>query len=199
MSAVPCLFGFPLWRGKIKRRVAKKHLPKWFLRRDVQKKFGALGLGDFINDCSGNNGRILEMTPCYARLARCRGQVLCDVDFVTTNTGCSLRSCGIEPKLAREEVERRKVTFAREWTLDESGQPGTAKYWYGADVEKYERAASYARKLIAEIEAGGHVVDEDGMLLDAWREGEKVAGTGDVVAKTGDVVAETGDVVAETC
>ena len=77
---------------------------------------------------------------------------------------------GFEPKLPREEVERRKLEFAREWALDESGEPGTAKFWYGSDVEAYERAADYARRMIAEIASGGHVVDEDGQLLEGWDE-----------------------------
>jgi len=32
------------------------------------------------------------------------------------------------------------------------------------------RTFSRAQKMIAEIESGGHFVDEDGMLLEAWRE-----------------------------
>jgi hypothetical protein len=174
---IPKIFGFPIWRGKIKSRVAKKYLHKWRfgwpLRKDWQREFSNLGIGDFINDCSGNNGRILEMTPFYSRCGR--GQILLGVDFQTTNTGCSLGSCGIEPKLSREVIEERKIEFAREWFLDESGEPGTAKYWYGTDVAKYERMKALALKLIAEIESGGHVVDEDGMLLEAWRRYEREA------------------------
>lgn len=172
MSKIPTMFGFPLWRGKIKRRLAKKHLRSvrsaWMLSRSAQAAFARLGLGDFINDCTGLNGRIISMTPLYAG---CHGgSVLADVDLQTSNTGCSLQSCGIEPKLPREEVERRKLEFAREWVLDESGEPGTAKFWYGSDTKAYERAADFARRMIAEIDSGGHVVDEDGQLLEGWDE-----------------------------
>lgn len=168
---IPRLFGFPIWKGKIKRRVAKKHLRRsrisWILGHKA-REFALLGVGDIINDCSGNNGRITEMTPWYHPVGK-SGAILIDVDFQTTNTGCSLCSCGIEPQLSREEIENRKVAFARDWALDESGVPGTAKYWFGKDTAAYEKAADYARRMIAEIESGGHIVDEDGMLLPAWQ------------------------------
>jgi len=168
---IPRLFGFPLWKGKIKRRVAKKYLRRfrisWFLGKRANE-FAFLGVGHFINDCSGNNGRIEEMSPHYYPVGQ-RGAVLVDIDFQTTNTGCSLCSCGIEPKLSREEIEKSKVEFARNWALDESGVPGTAKYWFGKDTAKYEKTVDYARRMIAQIESGGHVVDEDGMLLPEWK------------------------------
>ncbi|HYX19584.1 MAG TPA: hypothetical protein VFA98_01920 [Thermoanaerobaculia bacterium] len=171
-NKIPTMFGFPLWRGKIKRRVAKKHLRRvrsaWMLSRRAQSAFAKLGVGDFINDCTGHNGRIASMVPLYVGFPG--GAVLADVDFQTSNTGCSLQSCGVESKLPRAEVERRMLEFARGWTLDESGEPGTAKHWYGEDVEAYGRAADRARRMIAEIDSGGHVVDEDGQLLEAWKE-----------------------------
>jgi hypothetical protein len=173
MSA-PKLFGLPLWKGKIKRRVAKKYLRyfrnDWFFGERAQREFAHLDIGDFINDCTGLNGRITEIRPTYRRIASGRGAVLLNIDFQTTNTGCSLCHCGVEPKLSREEIEKRKVEFARDWALDDSGEPGTAKYWYGKDTASYEKAVDYARRTIAEIESGGHVVDEDGILLEAWKE-----------------------------
>ena len=168
----PLMFGFPLWKGRIKRRVAKKYIRffgnAWFMRSAVQAKFARLGLGDFVNDCSGMNGRLLEIHPVYRRVASGRGSVLLNVDLQTTNTGCSLCGCGIEPKLSRDEVERRKVEFAKSWALDDSGLPGTAKYWYGSNVAAYEKTVEHSKKLVTEIESGGHVVDEDGLWLPGW-------------------------------
>lgn len=167
---IPSLFGFPIWRDKIKGRVAKKRLRRWgfgwFLRRSVQRDFARLGVGDFINDCSGNNGRILEITPFYRPYGR--GRILVSIDFQTTNTGCSFGSCSTEPKLSQEEIEKRKIAFARDWYLDDSGDPGTAKHWFGSDVERYERGLAFTKKMIAHVESGGHVVDEDGMPINEW-------------------------------
>jgi hypothetical protein len=166
------LFGFPIWIGRIKRRRVKKHLGgrRWLLSEEKQSEFSRLGVGDFVNDCTGLNGRILEVRPCYFGVGRAGSSYLYDVDLVTTNTSCSLCSCGVEPKLSREEIERRKVEFAKVWALDESGEPGTAKYWYGEDVAAYERTVANSKRMIAEIESGGHVLDEDGMLLEAWKD-----------------------------
>lgn len=165
MSA-PLLFGFPVWWGSIKGRVAKKYLNRWsirfFLRRGVAERFARLGLGDFINECSGFNGKILKMRPSYVHVGRA-GQVLFDIDFQTTNTGCSLISCGIEPKLPREAIETRHAGHLREWTLAEPGQ-----VWFG-ESDEGRKASERARQMLAALESGGHICDEDGQLLSEFQ------------------------------
>lgn len=161
---IPRIFGQPLWKGRIKRRTAKKHLRRFqerILHLSAQKSYAALGLGDFVNDCTGENGRILEISPIYGSVGQGRGAILLDIDLITENTGCSLCHCGIEPKIPREEVERRMIAYAKGWTLGPNG-----KYWFGGeDDPKYMKAAERARRLIEIVESGGHITDEDGRLL----------------------------------
>jgi hypothetical protein len=143
----PTLFGFPVWKGKIKRRTVKKYLCRfrrsWFLQKYAQREFSILNIGDFVNDCTELNGRILQIFPAYYYV-RGGGSVLVDIDLQTTNTSCSLVSCGIEPKLSREKIEIRRIEHLKWWALDDSGKPGTAKYWHGNDIESYERVVMNA-------------------------------------------------------
>ena len=169
----PKIFGLPIWKGKIKKRVAKKRLRRyrhqWFFDKRTQKEFAHLGVGDFINDCSNLNRKIVNIFPTYRRIGIGRGSILLDVDFETHLGGnCSLCHCGVEPKVSREEIERRSLEFSKAWALDDSGEPGTAKYWFGEDTASYEKAVDYAKRLVAQIESGGHIVDEDGVLLKEW-------------------------------
>lgn len=166
---VPKMFGAPLWRGHIKKRVAKKWLRyfrnNWMLNPRNQKDFANLTIGDFVNDCTGKNGRVTEIKPVYRRIGKGKGSVLLDIDLMTTNTGCSLCSCGIEPKLSREEVERRTVEFAREYWLGESG-----KTWVGGeDTAAYKMISAHAQKLIDAVESGIHITNEDGETLPEWK------------------------------
>jgi hypothetical protein len=161
---IPTMFTFPLWKGKIKKRVAKKRLKRfsngWMMEPQAQAKLSSLRVGDFVNDCTGNNGKIKKLYPIYRRIGKGHGAVLLDVDLDTTNTSCSLCSCGIEPKLTREHIEARKVEFLKEWTLGDAGE-----HWFGKDTEQHLAAIERANKVISVIEAGGHVCDEDGQLL----------------------------------
>jgi hypothetical protein len=54
----------------------------------------------------------------YPAFKGAKFDILWDIDFWTTNTGASLRHCGIEPALPREEIVRRKEEFLKhhpEW------------------------------------------------------------------------------------
>jgi hypothetical protein len=151
---IPTILGFPLWRGKIKRRVAKKYLRRfrheWMLKRDIQAAMSKLDVGDLINDCTGLNGKILEMDAFYYRIGTGKGAILMDVDIQTANSGCSLTHCGVEPALPREYIEARKVAFLKEWTL---GEPG--EHWYGKGTEKHTAAVAMANKIVSTLESGG--------------------------------------------
>lgn len=163
----PSLFGFPIWTGKVKRRVAKKYLRRFrrehTLRSEYQRTFSGISVGSYVNDCSGMNGRIVSMTPCYHPVGR-GAAVLVDVDFMTTNTGCSLASCGVEPALSREVIEKSILEHHKEWTLGDGG-----KTWYGTDTEKYAKAVEHAQRVISTLENGGHVVSELGELLPEFK------------------------------
>lgn len=161
---IPTILGFPLWKGRIKNRVAKKHLKKllngWMLGKYAQQHMAHLKVGDFVNDCSGKNSRIVEMHPIYHRIGKGYGSVLLDVDLQTGNTGCSLTHCGVEPKLPREVIEKRMLQHIKEWTLGEGGQT-----WYGKDSDKYLQVVDHANKLVLILESGGHVTNEDGEMI----------------------------------
>lgn len=161
---IPTIFGYPLWRGKIKKRIAKKYLRRYrmerFFKPDVMKRFTDLGIGSYVNDCSGFNGKITEMYPTYRRIGKGKGAVLLDVDFQTENTGCCLGSCGVEPALSQEEVEKRTLAHLKAWTLSDGG-----KTWYGEGTEDYLKAVARANQIIKVIEEGGHITDEFGKRL----------------------------------
>jgi len=157
---IPTILGFPLWKGRIKPRVAKKYLRRW--RHEWFLKAGPLAkltIGDSVNDCSGQNGQILSMKPRYYGVRG--GQVLGDVDITTENTGCSLVSCGIEPALAPEVIEARMVDHMVHWTLADSG-----KLWFGS---QWDTMAAHANRVLQHINAGGHIVNANGRILPEWR------------------------------
>jgi hypothetical protein len=151
MASVPQILGVPLWRGRIKRRVAKKWLRRfrnsWMLKSPLRK----LRVGDAVNDCSGQNGKVLTVRGYYSH------KVLVDVDIQTESTGCSLRSCGISPAWPPGEVQRAYVEFLRTWTLGESG-----KHWYGPQWDFY---AKQAERIVAASDAGEILVDDSGKIL----------------------------------
>jgi hypothetical protein len=163
----PTILGQPLWYGKVKSRVAKKHLRRsygaWMFSPEVQKEMSQLNVGDFINDCSGFNRRIKEIQPYYIKVSK--GFVLSDIDITNDMGGsCSLRSCGVQGKLSREQIEKDTVRFLRNYTLGDDG-----KYWFGGeDSEEYKKAAIAAQLKISIIESGGHIADEDGQRLDIF-------------------------------
>lgn len=72
--------------------------------------------------------------------------------------------CGVEPALPREYIESRRVAFLKDWTLGEEG-----KYWYGGDTDKYAAAVAMANKVISTVESGGHITDENGQILDEYK------------------------------
>lgn len=165
---IPTLFGVPLWKGKIKARLAKKYLNGspigWFLKRENHYRFKDLKIGDLVNDCSGRNGEILEITPeyCNTRI----GQILYDIDLLTTNAGCSLIHCGIEVGISREQVEQRFIVFMDDWFFGEDG-----KIWYGGlDNPKYQDEINLAKKKYEVIKNGGHITDERGCLLEEFKQ-----------------------------
>ena len=178
----PTILGFPIWKGHVKRRVAKKYLTKfhskWMLHH--QNDMGSIGIGDFINDCTGFNRRIAKMIPEYAivgnrRMRWCEpkretgarsgnGFILIDVDIINDQGGCcSLASCGVKPKLSVEEIESKTLEFIREWTLGDGG-----KTWFGKNSDDYKKAVESANKIIVQIESGGHITDSDGQMLEEF-------------------------------
>jgi hypothetical protein len=159
---IPLVFGYPLWFGNIKRRVAKKYLNRWSLGRLVKhrgKMLASLDIGDLINDCTGFNGEIVSIDPSYRRIAG--GYVLVDIDLATANTGCSLVSCGVTEERPREEIEAATLSFLQEWTLG-----GQGAIWYGgADNPEYKEKMDHARWLVDILKSGGHITDERGRKL----------------------------------
>lgn len=161
---IPTIFGFPLWRGKIKNRIAKKRLTRWHQGWMLRSELADLGVGAIINDCSGQNGRVLELSPEYRTVGRRGGEILSDVIIVTDGIGgCSLCNCGIEPQLSQEVIEKRMVEHARGWTLGVGG-----KTWYG-DSPKYPAIIEQANLIISTVESGGHITDHNGRLLEQYK------------------------------
>lgn len=152
--------GFPIWRG-MKRRVAKKYFKGYrkFMLRAFD--YANIKIGDYVNDCTGYNGKIISMEPVYCHIGKTgKGSILVDVDIQTTNTGCSLTYCGVYPALPQQEVEAKAIDFHRNWTLS---QPG--KNWYGGNTEKYAQIIARTEKMIALFENGEHFTNEYGVVL----------------------------------
>jgi len=133
------------------------------LHPKAQLNFSSLKVGDFVNDCTGMNGKIIEIRPVYRRIGKGVGAVLLDVVLITENTGCSVCSCGVEPKLSREVVEFRHKEFLKDWLLGDGG-----KNWYG---DKYPEEKARAERIIDVLSTGGHITDEDGRLLPEYKRG----------------------------
>jgi hypothetical protein len=158
---IPIILGFPLWRGKIKNRVAKKILTRWRQGWMLHSKMSNLGIGDFVNTCTGYNSRIGKLTPEYFTINSNGGQILGDITIESDKCGhCSLSNCGVEPKLSQEEIEKRKVEFLREYTLGELGE-----IWFGKGSQKHLDAIARANHIISLIESGEHITDQDGVVL----------------------------------
>jgi hypothetical protein len=165
--SIPTIFGFPLWRGKIKKRVAKKYLANSMLRRS--KLFRSTTVGDYVNDCTGRNGKIITIEPIYRRIGKGVGAFLIDLDIQTENTGCSFLSCGVEPKLSREVIEARHLSFLQNWTKGDGGRT-----WYGADTAAYDQALARANKAITALTSGEHIFDEDGKYLPGFENSNRL-------------------------
>ena len=103
-----------------------------------------------------------EIKPVYRNIGR--GFILIDLDITTTNTGCSFRSCGCEPKRSQNEIETKSIGFLREWVLGKSGSS-----WYGDDTDAYQRSIDRANRMLAAVESGGHFTNEDGQLLEEFK------------------------------
>jgi hypothetical protein len=180
----PTILGFPIWKGHVKRRVLNKYMNrfrnKWMLGPYGQE-MSKLGVGDFINDCTGFNRRIAKLYPEYYVVGTRRmryhepvretgaragnGFILIDVDITTEQGGgCSLCSCGVQPKLSVAEIESKTLEFIREWTLGSGG-----KTWYGKNSEDYKKVVKKAHEVIKVIESGGHITDADGQMLEEFR------------------------------
>ena len=160
---IPMLFGFPLWDGPIKSRLAKKYLNRWsighFLKKDVRAKFGNLKVGDLINDCTGFNGAIIEIQPEY--IHRFGAWLLTDIDLQTENTVCSLTACGIEPELSRDVCEARHLSFLEDWVFGKGGMT-----WYGdPQSEQTKEGIARHKKTLDILKSGGHIADERGRRI----------------------------------
>lgn len=102
-KSIPTIFGFPLWYGKIKNRIAKKHLFGVLKCKAFIKAFSNFKEGDLIQNCSAFNIHIGKFFPCYCKHGN--GFVLVDIDIESdTGAGCSLQNCGIDLPKSRENI-----------------------------------------------------------------------------------------------
>lgn len=154
------LFGVPLWFGKVKSKVAKKHLGqgvRWFWKN--RPEFRAMTIGGVINDCSGLNRTIAAIDPFYVPVGRRGGRVLFDIDFTSTEgAGCSLISCGVEPARSQEQIEKSFIEHMDGWFFGEGG-----KTWYSG-LDNPEHQIEIQRQILKyeTVKNGGHIVDEAG-------------------------------------
>ena len=85
---------FPLVKGKIKWRKAKKYLNRWHMRYmlspDFQEMFASLKVGDWINDCTGLNGKLTELTPRYTTIYGADGSCFSNASILTDVDMCSV-------------------------------------------------------------------------------------------------------------
>jgi hypothetical protein len=165
-DSIPTLFGYPLWYGNIKRRVAKKYINRrsiGYINKYSGEKFRQLDIGDMINSCSGLNSTIKEIDPCYINYAG--GKVLVDIDFTTSSGGCSLTSCGVSAAKSQQEVEKNWLVFANYWLNSGAG----AIYYGGLDNPKYQDQINLIRRKVNVLQNGGHIADDLGVLLDNFR------------------------------
>ncbi len=173
----PTIFGYPLWMGRISKRVAKKYsndyprLLNWYKRHRHLSEVQNLKIGSIINDCSGFNIRIAEIHPEYQATRfekdyrNPRSVILYGFDFTSTRGGsCSLLHCGIEFGITQAEVERRHLEHIRSWLKDS----GNATWYGGLESEGYLRAKDKFEKQLTVLENSKHITDSDGVLLDEY-------------------------------
>jgi len=156
----------PLWTGKAKARLAKalaRRCSTWAFSQD--KRFTTLKIGDVINDCSGYNHVVKEITPKYLKVGK--GHVLCDITFTTDNGGrCSLTSCGVEVNVSREIIEKRHLEYYETWVKGAGGQT-----WYGPEdtwTDQTRADMALADRRAETLKSGGHICDEQGFLLEEF-------------------------------
>lgn len=156
---IPIVFGHPLWYGKIKNRVAKKHLYKSLIRHS--KIFANYKIGDYVNDCTAWNNKITSIKPVYRAVGK--GYVLSDIDLITTGTGCGLTSCGIEPPIAVDKLNQMMLEYYESWIIN----PESKKYYTNQeDCTKYFEKC---KRIIETIKSGKFVTDEFGSLLPEFK------------------------------
>lgn len=124
------LFGFPMSIG-LKSRIAKKYFNRiWMSRCEKENKrefhkhleyFTSIKVGDSVNTCTGLNGKIIQLYPLYFSVPG--GELLADVDMMTSVGGCSFCHCGIAPPLTKAEMEARiqeyrTCSIADRWNWD---------------------------------------------------------------------------------
>lgn len=100
----PKVMGVPLWKGSIKKRVAKKYVKLALGERNMRQRLQEMKnykVGDLISECSGLNSRIKEIDPQYWHLRA--GVFLHDIDFLTDKTSCSFYHCGVGPPKTAQE------------------------------------------------------------------------------------------------
>lgn len=149
---IPNIFGFPIWVN-LKRRIAEKHLKKYTLFRLWKKQaqtqaVSQLGVGDWINDCSGYNTCIVELVGVYRPVGK--GSVLMDIEIKNERGGyCSVAHCGVEPAILRPELEKNKLELYQYWI---------------SKGEDYSNDPKYLALI-----GGAHITDVNGRLLESYK------------------------------
>lgn len=148
-----------------------KHISRFKVRRHVHKYAEkrirwAMNLqpGDLINDCTGFNVVIRNVTGLIHRVNR--GWFIYDVDFDIEPFGgsCSLMHCGVEAPLPRDAIEK----YHLEWTAEymKGDGPGTMSYWFGGrDTEDFKKSEKRYLSMLEAVQGGGHFLDDRGVLL----------------------------------
>lgn len=111
--------------------------------------------GDIINDCSGFNRVIREVYPAHL-FNRRDGWAIYDVDFTTEphGGGCSLFHCGVQPQQSRDELEKYYLSW-----IEKQKEDLLKKGWINKE------GMVLIDKRIQIIKSGGHILDENGILL----------------------------------
>jgi hypothetical protein len=145
---IPTVMGCPLWRGRIKQRVAKKYLKDWrWPDRAFLTLMANVKVGDLIRDCSAFNVRVAEIEPRYCLVGKRGGNVLEDIDITNDKGGsCSFMRCGVAPAWTREDI-------LRDWAEK-------VKY-YEARGDEWDFAKRYEFTTV--LEDGQAVVDSVGL------------------------------------
>lgn len=139
---------------RVSRFKVRRHISRQFERRI--KWALTLKPGDLINDCTMYNVKIKEIE--IMRRQTGRGWYISDVYFTADNGGvCSLRYCGVESPLSREEIESN---FIKSFNLN------GLRRWYGGDEEAYNKRVNKLLSFVDIIKNGGHITDEFGALLE---------------------------------
>lgn len=165
----PQICGFPLWFGKVKKRLAKKYCNQNTHMSRIMRERGAslahLKPGDLINTCSGFNEEIIKIKPSWINVSS--GFVLFDLDFqLADEDSCSLAWCDVRPALARDVLEQRYLDIQSKWV-----QNGKAAAWYADLAESGLDPASIKtlHQMLQILKEGGHITDDLGRLLSEFK------------------------------